>query len=164
MRAADLPGVVEAVRDPIRTFVRESQVRVALLISSSGQVVAQHGFTRGYEIVNVATLAAATHAAAGSLAQLSGAGRWRFLHHAGKEHQLFLAPVRLQRVELIMVAIFDDHSSVGLAQYFFDELARQLKALAVFNDAAPTRDAASFEHDLEAGIDRVFSRDRREEG
>lgn len=162
MRASDLPGVVEAVREPMRVFVRDSRVRIALLISSSGQVVAQHGFSRSLDVSNVASLAAAAHSAARALAQLAGSPGWRHLHHRGTSHQLFVAPVAVPMDELILVAIFDDDSSVGLAQFFFDQLAVRLRALPVFASAMPTADASAFERDLEAGIERVFWRESRE--
>ncbi|MGH7482358.1 MAG: roadblock/LC7 domain-containing protein [Longimicrobiales bacterium] len=159
MRAADLPGIVQAVRAPLQHFVRESRVRVALLISSSGQVIAQHGFTKSYEIVNVATLAAAVNAAAGSLAQLTGAERWSYLHQAGRNQHLFLAPVRLPASELIMVAIFDGASSLGLTQFFFDRFSEELRQLGVFGRTVPTQNAATFEKDLETAIRIFLSRD-----
>jgi hypothetical protein len=62
MRRSDLPQLVEALRVPVEAFVHESRVRIALLVNGSGQVLAQHGFTRSYHVMNVASLAAATHA------------------------------------------------------------------------------------------------------
>ena len=60
MRSAeDLAQLVEALRPTIAEFVREARVRTTLLINTSGQVLAQHGFTRSYEVMNVASLAAA---------------------------------------------------------------------------------------------------------
>lgn len=164
MRASDVPRIVAAVRDPMRDFVRESGVRTALLISSSGQVIAQHGFSRSLEIANVASLAAAAHAAARGLAHFSGAGRWRYLHHRGTHRELFVAPLSLVNEDLILVAIFGEDSSIGLAQLFFDRLAERIQALTVFGAAMPSADARSFERDLEAGIKRVFSRDPYHEG
>lgn len=158
MRAADLPRVVAAVKAPIGDFVRESHVRTALLISSSGQVVAQHGFLRSLEVMNVASLAAAAHSAARALAQLCGTPGWRHLHHAGREQQLFLAPLEVPGGELILVAIFDHDSSIGLAEFFFKRLAQRLRDLPVFVQGRPAADARTFERDLEAGLEGVFGR------
>ena len=68
MRQADLAPLIDALRAPIRVLVREARLRIALLVSGSGQVLAQHGFARGYEVANVASLAAAAHASARALA------------------------------------------------------------------------------------------------
>lgn len=159
MRRLDLDQVVEALRPPVEDFVRETRVRTALLINGAGQVLAQHGFTRKYEVVNVASLAAAAHAAARALAQLTGAQRWLHLHHGGAERQMFIAPIRTPAEEIILIAIFDEDSSVGLVQLFFDQFGERLSRLPVFQQAAPSSDQAHFEQDLEAGLEQVFLSD-----
>lgn len=159
MRLAQLPVLVRALRAPVATFVRDSRVRVSLLVNHSGQVLAQHGFTGGYEVVNVAALAAAAHAAARALGDLTRSGGWTHLHHAGTERQLFLAPLETPLEPLILVAIFDRESSIGLVQLFFRKLAQHVAELPELDEIAPSADEISFEADLEAGIERVFSLD-----
>ena len=159
MRRMDLDQVVAALKSPIEEFVGETRVRIALLINRSGQVLGQYGFTRKYEVVNVASLAAAANAAASALAQLTGAGRWTHLHHGGATRQLFIAPIRTPAEEIILVAIFDEDSSVGLVQLFFDQFGAKLSKLEAFSEAAPTSDQANFERDLEAGLEHVFLKD-----
>jgi predicted regulator of Ras-like GTPase activity (Roadblock/LC7/MglB family) len=152
MRSADLPALIAALKEPTRSFVRESQVRIAILINGAGQVLAQHGFTRNYPVMNVASLAAAAHAASRALAGLTGAGKWEHLYHAGRERQLFLAPLPTPVGELIVVAIFDAESSLGIVQLFFDELAATVAALPELRLAAPSADQAAFERDLQSGV------------
>lgn len=161
MRRLDLDRVVAALEPPVADFVRETRVRTVLLINGAGQVLAQHGFTRKYEVVNVASLAASAHAAARALAQLTGARRWTHLHHGGAQRQLFIAPIRTPSEEVILVAIFDEDSSVGLVQLFFERFGETLSRLPVFQETAPSSDQATFEQDLEAGLDTVFTRDSR---
>jgi predicted regulator of Ras-like GTPase activity (Roadblock/LC7/MglB family) len=163
MRRADLPVLVGALRDPVSTFVRDSRVRLSLLVNRSGQVLAQHGFTGGYEVMNVASLAAAAHASARALAELTRSGGWTHLYHAGTERQLFLAPLDTPIEQLILIAIFDRESSLGLVQLFFQQLAQRIAALPELHVTAPAGDQVSFEKDLEAGIERVFSPDNRRE-
>ena len=157
MRQDDLHGLIEALKAPIGEFVRDSRVRTALLINGAGQVLAQHGFTRSYEVMNVASLAAAAHSAAGALAQIADARRWTHMHHAGKERQLFLAPMRTPVVELILVAIFDSETSLGIVQLFFDRLTASVAALPEFQRALQETTQQNFERDLEAGLQRVLS-------
>jgi hypothetical protein len=152
MRQADLASVVDAVKAPMRHFVRESHVRIALLINGSGQVLGQHGFARSYEVMNVASLAAAIHAASRALAELTDAPRWEHLHHAGRERQLFIAPLRTPEEELIVVAIFDSDSSLGLVQLFYQQLARTVSALPEFRGPRETPTQGGFESDLEASL------------
>jgi predicted regulator of Ras-like GTPase activity (Roadblock/LC7/MglB family) len=162
VRSEDLARLVEALRPPIADFVRESRVRISLLINGSGQVLAQHGFTRSYEVMNVASLAAAAHASARALAELTGARAWTHLHHAGKERQLFLAPVRTPVTELILVAIFDHDSSLGLVQLFFEQLTAKVARLPEFQQRIAETTQQHFERDLEASL--YMSTDAQGEG
>jgi predicted regulator of Ras-like GTPase activity (Roadblock/LC7/MglB family) len=157
MREVDLPELMAALREPTRTFVRESRVRIALVISSSGQMLAQHGFTRSYEVMNVASLAAAAQAAARALAQLTKAERWEHLYHAGRQRHLFMAPLRTPITELIVVAIFDADSSLGIVQLFYHELEREVAALPAFRVVRDSTTQANFERDLEAGLEFLSS-------
>jgi len=154
---ADLPRLVEALKPPIADFVRESRSRIALLINGSGQVLAQHGFTRSYEVMNVASLAAAAHASAAALAELTDASRWTHLHHAGKERQLFLAPVKTPVAELILVIIFDEETSLGIVQLYFEQLTGTIAALPEFQEALAETTEQHFERDLEAGLRNVIT-------
>ncbi|CAN5780662.1 hypothetical protein BH23GEM9_BH23GEM9_28180 [soil metagenome] len=153
MRRSDLPQLVKALRTPVETFVRESRVRIALLINGAGQVLAQHGFTGGYQVMNVASLAAAAHASSRALAELTGAGRWEHLYHGGRQRQLFLAPLRTPVEELILVAIFEADSSLGIVRLFYDTLENDVAGLPDFAVVRGSTDQASFERDLEAGLD-----------
>lgn len=155
MRSDDLQRLVEALKPPIADFVRESRARIALLINGSGQVLAQHGFTRSYEVMNVASLAAAAHASARALAEMTDANRWTHLHHAGKQRQLFLAPVKTPVAELILVVIFDSDTSLGIVQLFFERLTASVAALPEFQQALAETTQQHFERDLEAGLHNV---------
>jgi len=153
MMGSELPHLIDALRPPIQRFVRESRARIALLVSSAGQVLAQHGFTRSYQVRNVASLAAATHASSHALAQLAGAERWEHLYHGGRERQLFLAPLRTPIEDLILVVIFDADSSLGIVRLFYENLEKEVAALPEFQQKRERRDQESFEHDLEAGLE-----------
>jgi predicted regulator of Ras-like GTPase activity (Roadblock/LC7/MglB family) len=156
MKQEDVERVVAGLRAPMAEFVAESRVRTAILLSYSGQVLAQHGFARRLDITNVAALAAAAHASAHALAEIIGAGKWVHLHHAGRENQLFLAPFRSGDQDLVLVAIFDRDSTLGLVQLFFDRLVDAVRELPEFG-ALPAGDVAHFERELEAGLDRILS-------
>lgn len=153
MRRSDLPRLVSVLKAPLQDFVRESRVRIALIVNGAGQVLAQHGFSRSYEVMNVASLAAAAHASSRKLAEISGAGAWEHLYHGGRQKQLFLAPVQTPVGELIVVAIFDEDSSLGIVQLFHTRLGSDIAALPEFRTALEGTDQASFERDLEAGLE-----------
>jgi predicted regulator of Ras-like GTPase activity (Roadblock/LC7/MglB family) len=163
MRSSELPRLVSALREPIDTFVRDARVRVALLITSSGQILAQHGFTSSYEVMNVASLAAAAHASSRALAELLRVGRWKHMHHAGSGQEFFLATLDTPVEKLILVAIFDSESSLGLVQFFFGQLAERVGTHPDLATGERSTDQKSFERDLEAGLDRALSQPPRGE-
>ncbi len=156
MRRNDLYRVAEALERPMTDFVREARVRTALLVNHSGQVLAQHGFSGSFQVGDIATLAAAAHSSAHALAELTDAGRWMHLHHAGQEKQLFLAPFDAGEAELILVAIFDDDSTLGLVQLFFDRLVESIREIPELSGRLPKGDVEGFEEDLEAGVKRLL--------
>ena len=95
------------------------------------------------------------------LAKLSGAGRWTHLYHAGREQQLFLAPLHTPAGEPILVVIFDSDSSLGLVTLFYQQLEQQIGTLPELHAARGTTDQASFERDLNAGLKLVAPESRR---
>jgi predicted regulator of Ras-like GTPase activity (Roadblock/LC7/MglB family) len=152
MRQVELARAVAALRGPMHQFVRESRVRIGLIINGAGQVLGQHGFARSYEVMNVASLAAAIHAASRALAELTDAPHWEHLHHAGRERQIFIAPLHTAVEELIVVAIFDSDSSLGLVDLFYHQLARAINGLPEFRGSREGSTQAGFERDLEASL------------
>ena len=58
----ELKEIQDAFAVPLEEFVRETGVRLAVLISRSGQVLAQHGFDKLFDLVGVASLAAGINA------------------------------------------------------------------------------------------------------
>jgi predicted regulator of Ras-like GTPase activity (Roadblock/LC7/MglB family) len=157
MRRTELPRLMGALKQPVDSFVRDARVRVSLLVSHSGQVLAQHGFTSSYEVMNVASLAAATHASSRALSEVIHSGGLRHLHRAGREKQLFLAPLQTPIAPLILVAVFDGDSSLGLVQLFFERLTRAVATLPELQEPVAATDQVNFETDLEAGLDRAFA-------
>jgi len=164
MRGTDLPRLVEALRGPVETFVRDSRVRTTILITGSGQVLAQHGFTSSYEVMNVASLAAAANASSSALADLMQIGAWRHLHHAGAHQQIFLATLATPIEKLTLVAIFDAESSLGLVQFFFGQLAETVENMSELGGARRSADQVAFERDLNEGLNRIFSPEGGNEG
>lgn len=157
MRPDSIEQMVEGLRDPMARFVAEARVRTAILLSGSGQVLAQHGFARRLDIANVGALAAATHASSHALAQIIGAGQWVHLHHDGHDSQIFLAPFRGGRHDLVLVVIFDRDSTLGLVRLFFDRLVESVEEVTRSHAPRLSRDGRAFEADLEVGLDHLLN-------
>jgi predicted regulator of Ras-like GTPase activity (Roadblock/LC7/MglB family) len=162
MMGGDLPRLVQAMRGPIDAFVRDSRARITLVVGGSGQVLAQHGFARGYRVMNVASLAAATHASSHALAQLAGAGHWEHLYHSGRERQLFLAPLRTPVENFIIVVIFDADTSLGIVRLFYENLEKEVAALPELHERPARAEGSDFERDLEDSL-KYTSREEADE-
>lgn len=147
------------VEQPLRQFVADAEVSLALLLYPNGQVLAQYGFTRAMDIMSACALAAAIHVSACELGvQLEGRP-FTGLHHAGKDRQIFLAETETPRGPYIFLTVFDGQSSLGLVRLFFDEFRVNLANAA----PPPAREpqamlAENFEHELNRNLAALFGR------
>ena len=152
-------SVEQWVEPPLRKFVEDAEVNLALLLHPSGQVLAQHGFTRAMDIMSACALAAAIHVSACELGvQLEGRP-FSGLHHAGRDRQIFLAETETPRGPYIFLTVFDGQSSLGLVRLFFEEFRVNLA------NAAPPRAvepqamlAENFELELNRNLAALFGR------
>lgn len=157
MRRADLESVAGQLSPAVARFVRDSRARLVLLMNSSAQVLAQHGFSRSLDVIQMASLGAAIHASSRVLAQMLGEPGFTHLHQGRGQGQIFIGAFPTPAEELILIVIFDEDSSIGLIRVLFEAFARETAALPGWSTARPTLDQESFERDLEAGLGRLFS-------
>ncbi|MGH7629825.1 MAG: roadblock/LC7 domain-containing protein [Gemmatimonadales bacterium] len=147
------------VADPLDRFLVECSARVALLMTSAGQVVAQHGFTRSIDVMTAAALGAGIVASTDELARQLGTGRFGSLVHQGARQQVFLSGFDTPRGRWIGLVVFDGDSTVGLVQLFFDRLVAELAAAAPREaPEAPRPLPENFERDLNASLRALFGR------
>lgn len=152
-------AVVEPwVELPLRAFVDEARVLLALLLHPNGQVMAQHGFTRAMDVMSACALAAAIHASGGELGRQLDGKPFAGLHHAGTERQLYMAPAVTPRGVYIFLTVFDRTSSLGLVQLYFEEFRAGLAAAAPPLDERPVILEGDFERDLNRNLATLFGR------
>ena len=152
MRALE-PWVVP----PLETFLAESAARLTLLMTTSGQVVAQHGFGRSLDVMTAAALGAAIVASTEELARLMGASRFEALVHNGQRQSCLLSAFATPRGRWIGLVVFGSETSVGIVQLFFDQMVEELVT------AAPREQPArpmpeNFEEELNASLKELFGR------
>jgi Roadblock/LC7 domain len=145
------------VADPLSEFLRESGARLALVMTSSGQVIAQHGFTRSLDVMSAAALGAGILATTRELAAILDVPRgFGAVVHQGERQGVWLAGFDTPRGRWIGLVVFGPESSVGLVRLFFARFAQQLVAAAP--TAAPVRDvlAEGFERELDDSLRALF--------
>ena len=153
-------AVVEPwVEAPLRAFRKDSGAVIALLLHPSGQVMAQHGFDRAVDVMSACALAAAIHASSGELGKRLDGRAFTELHHAGAVRGIYLTESGTRAGPLLLLAVFDAGTSLGIVRLYAEELA------AALADAAPvppeTREpvlATTFERDLNRNLAALFGR------
>ena len=143
---------------PLETFLAESSARIVLLMTSAGQVVAQHGFTRSLDVMSAAALGAGIVASTSEVARIMGSPQFGALVHQGGRQGVFLAGFDTPRGRWIGLVVFGADTSVGLVQLFFDRLAHDLAAAAPAEAPRGPVLAENFERELNASLHALFGR------
>ncbi len=152
--------VEEWIEAPLRAFVDETGVELALLLLPSGQVLAQHGFARAVDVMTACALAAGIQATSAELGRFIDGKPFQGLHHAGVSRQIFLAEARWPRGAYIFLTVFGQESSIGLVRLYFDELVAALAVAAPAEARAAAEPALAehFERDLDRNLAALFGR------
>lgn len=142
--------------EPLERFVTEAGARLTLVMTPSGQVMAQHGFTRAVDVMAAAALGAGIVASTEELARMVAEPAFQALNHQGVKHGIWLAGFDGPRGRLLLLVVYGPDSSVGLVQLFFEELVADLAAAGPA--PAPTEPvlAADFERDLNRSLAALF--------
>jgi hypothetical protein len=147
------------VEAPLAEFLRESSARLVLVMTSAGQVVAQHGFSRTLDVMSAAALGAGIMASTRELARTMGIASLGPVAHQGRVQGVLLAPFEMPRGTWIALVVYGKETTVGLVQLFVARLAGQLHAAApaAAAPAAPLL-AERFEDELNASLRTLFGR------
>src|SRR5438552_11970233 len=145
--------------EPLVKFVKEAGARLVLVMTSAGQVLAQHGFSRAVDVMSGAALGAAIMASTDEMARELRQPPFAALNHQGERHGIFLAALATGRGRLVALVVYDlDVSSLGLVQLFFEQLATDLQAASP-NESVPKQVlAADFERQLSDSLNTLFGR------
>ncbi len=146
------------VEDPLRVFLAESAARVVLLTTTSGQVVAQHGFTRSLDVMSAAALGAGIVASTEELGRIMGTTGLGGGVHQGSRLGLFLAPFGTPMGRWIALVVYGEETSLGLIQLFFSRMVTDLAVAAPVPAARGPVLAEDFERDLNASLRSLFGR------
>jgi hypothetical protein len=138
------------VEAPLKRFVDDARVQLAVLLHPSGQVLGQFGFARSVDVMTACALSAAIHASSGELGRMVNGKPFRGMHYAGRLREIFLGDVPLTSGSLVVLVVFDEESSLGLVQLYFREFCAEVAATA----PPPSADAAALPADFEFELNR----------
>ncbi|MGH7653362.1 MAG: hypothetical protein ACREN6_01745 [Gemmatimonadaceae bacterium] len=146
------------VEAPLKQFVDEARVQLAVLLNPSGQVLGQFGFARSVDVMTACALAAATTASSAELGRQVNGKPFAGLHYAGRVRQIFLGQVAMAIGSLILFAVFDEESSLGLVQLFFAEFCAKIAAVEPAETHVAPALAEDFERELNRNLAAMFGR------
>lgn len=146
------------VLEPLCRFVSEAGARLALLTTPAGEVIAQHGFTRAVDVMAAAALGAAIAASTAELCRMLNEPEFKRLNHQGAERGVYLARCDTPRGPMLLLAVYDSDTSVGLVQLFSEDLAAALAAACPAEPPEPKVLAEGFERELMASLNALFGR------
>ncbi|MEO8088734.1 MAG: hypothetical protein ABI703_00380 [Gemmatimonadales bacterium] len=146
------------VEAPLQTFLTESSARLILLMTTSGQVVAQHGFSRSFEVMTAAALGSAIVASTEELARIMGSPRFGAVVHGGSQQSCMLSAFGTPRGRWIGLVVFGTETSIGIVQLFFDQMVEELVGAAPREEPTRAPLAENFENELNASLKELFGR------
>ena len=156
MKISVVAGWVET---PLKQFVDDARVEIAVLMHPSGQVLGQYGFARSVDVMAACALASAIHATSSELGRQLEGQPFSALHYTGRDRQIFLGAIPAPGSTLVLLAVFDAESSLGLVQLFLEEFKNRVAASAPPPEVnQPPAVADDFERDLNRNLAQLFGR------
>jgi predicted regulator of Ras-like GTPase activity (Roadblock/LC7/MglB family) len=154
-----LSVVAPWVETPLKQFVDDARVEIAVLMHPSGQVLGQYGFARSVDVMTACALASAIHSTSSELGRQLEGQPFTALHYAGRDRQIFLGAIPAHGSTLVLLAVFDAESSLGLVQLFLEEFKARVAASAPppVTDQGPAM-TEDFERDLNRNLAQLFGR------
>jgi len=117
---------IERVNRCLDKLVSSSSAHSVLLIARSGQLIAHQGDTLDIDITALSALTAANFGATAEIARLLGEEEFTLLFHKGKSENVYFSSIG---EHVIMVALFNDTTSLGLIRLRMNETQGELAQL-----------------------------------
>lgn len=124
------------IHQVLSRFLGESGGAEALLIDRSGQLLAMDGVSRALDTVSISALAAAAYSSTSAMAQLLGETEFTVLFHEGLKQSIHVSTVD---DDAILMAIFDERTTVGMVRLFAKDAAKNVGVVLAEARARPKR-------------------------
>jgi predicted regulator of Ras-like GTPase activity (Roadblock/LC7/MglB family) len=131
--------VARAVDALLEKYLKQSKSRCVLLISKSGHLINQLGFTSSFNVQTIAALIGGIFTSTQSLAKLVAEDKFSTMFQEGKNWNVYFTLVADQ---FILATIFDKTTVVGMIRHAAGEIQRELepqllKALVTEEETPP---------------------------
>ena len=140
----------QQIKEVIGRLKADAQAKVVFIVDKNGQQIAAQGDLESLDTTSLASLTAGNVAATDGLAKLIGEKEFPVLFHEGEKDNVYIAIVD-QRV--ILVIIFDEHSSLGLVRLRVRKATQDLERVFV----AIQRKVEEEKERRQEGIDSPFA-------
>jgi predicted regulator of Ras-like GTPase activity (Roadblock/LC7/MglB family) len=117
-------------------FLADSGCAAALLIDRSGQPLAETGVVRTLDTGSIGALAAGAFSATAELARLLGESEFSVLFHEGVRESIHVSTVD---EGTILLAIFDERTTVGMVRLFAREASTSIGGILKETRKRPKR-------------------------
>ncbi len=114
------------IQEILTRFLSESGAAEVLLIDRGGQLLATGGDAQALDAVSISALAAGAFSSTAAMAQLVGEPEFAGLFHEGTKRSIHVSTVD---DEAILLAIFDQRTTIGMVRLFAVEATRAIGAV-----------------------------------
>jgi hypothetical protein len=151
------PTVAEPwVAAPLRRLMDDARLISGVLLYPSGKAVGQFGFTNAADVMSICALTSAINASARELGRQLDGKPFLEMHHAGAERQVFMARCAAAAQEFLFVGVFDQESSFGVVEIYFEEFQKALEKLRPDAEVRGVGPSGDFEGELNRSLDKLF--------
>jgi predicted regulator of Ras-like GTPase activity (Roadblock/LC7/MglB family) len=123
----------------LERFLADASCAATLLIDRGGESLAVAGTARAFDVVSIAALAAGAFSSTAPLARLLGESEFSVLIHEGVKESLHVSTVDDGS---ILLAIFDERTTVGMVRVFAREVSKKIGAILAEARTRPRRTGA----------------------
>jgi len=124
------------IQGVLRHFLAESSAADALLIDRGGQLLAEGGVNASLDTVSLSALAAGAFSSTAAMARLLGEPEFTMLFHEGIRENIHVTAVD---EHAILLATFDERTTVGMVRLFAKDASRAIGAVLAGSRQRPHR-------------------------
>ena len=151
------PTVAEPwVAKPLTRLMEDARLISGVLLYPTGKAVGQFGFSNAADVMSVCALTSAINSSARELGRQLDGKPFYEMHHAGAERQVFMARCIAGSQEFLFVGVFDQESSFGVVEIYFEEFQKALEKLSPETPKPGVGPSGDFEGELNRSLDKLF--------